>query len=70
MPTHVTKRSWTDADMARLRDLSAAGASVMRAAAALNRQTSAVKKMARIHGIALIGVREAKAVIRRLEAAH
>lgn len=35
---HVTSRSWTDADIERLRTLSAAGASISRAAAALNRR--------------------------------
>ena len=64
---HVTNRSWTDADVARLRALSAAGASVTRAAAALNRKTAAVQKIARVHSLPLIGTRQAKATIRRLE---
>jgi hypothetical protein len=64
---HPTKRSWTDADIARLRDLSAKGASIARAAAALNRKMTSVTKMARLHGIPLAGTRQLKAAIRELE---
>jgi orotate phosphoribosyltransferase len=64
---HLTSRSWTDADLAKLRNLSAQGASVVRAAAALNRKTTAVSKAARLHGIRLAGVRELKAAIRALD---
>ncbi len=66
---HVTSRSWTDADIARLRRFSDEGASVNRAAAALNRKTEAVKKVCRVHGFTLVGTRQAKAAIRNLEAA-
>jgi hypothetical protein len=66
---HVTSRSWTDADIARLRKFSDEGASVNRAAAALNRKTEAVKKVCRVHGFTLVGTRQAKAAIRKLEAA-
>lgn len=66
---HVTSRSWTDADIARLKKFSEERATVARAAAALNRKTDAVKKMCRKHGFDLIGTREAKAAIRRLDAA-
>lgn len=72
MAGHVTNRSWTDEDIARLRKLSEQGASLMRAAAALNRRTTSVAKVARRHGIALAGTRELKAAIRALaqEATH
>lgn len=66
---HVTSRSWTEADIAKLRRLSAEGASVNRAAAALNRKTTAVAKIARRLGITLAGTRQLKAAIRELEAA-
>lgn len=68
MAKHVTSKSWTDADIARLKKLSADGASVNRAAAALNRNTAAIQKMARKYGLSLIGTRQAKAIIRALNA--
>lgn len=64
---HVTNRSWTEADIARLKKFSDEGATVLRAAAALNRKTEAVKKQCRVHGFALIGTRQAKAAIRLLD---
>lgn len=64
---YVISRSWTGADIAKLKGLSAAGASVVRAAAALNRKTEAVSKVARAHGLSLIGTRQAKAAIRKLD---
>jgi len=70
MATHVTNRSWTDADIKRLRMLSAAGASVSRAAAALNRRMTAVQKIARVHKLPLVGIRQAKATIRQLDQAR
>ncbi|RYH67988.1 MAG: hypothetical protein EON54_03245 [Alcaligenaceae bacterium] len=63
----MTSRSWTEADIARLRELSAKGASVTRAAAALNRKTTAVTKLARMHGIPLAGTRQLKATLRALD---
>ena len=65
--SHVTIRSWTETDIARLRTLSSQGASTIRAAAALNRKTTSVAKMARLHGIALAGTRQMKATIRSLD---
>jgi hypothetical protein len=62
-------RPWTDADIARLRELAAGGATAMRAAAALGRNSNAVKKMAREHELKLVGTREAKAAIRALDEA-
>jgi hypothetical protein len=64
---HVTSRSWTDGDIARLKQLADDGASIMRAAAALNRKTSAVAKVARRHKIDLAGTRKLKAAIRALD---
>lgn len=60
-------RSWTDADIERLHELAAEGATAMRATSALGRRSEAVKKAARQHGLKLIGTREAKAAIRKLE---
>lgn len=64
---HVTNRSWTEADIERLKQLASSGATINRAAAALNRQTTAIAKVARLHGLKLVGTREAKAAIRELE---
>ena len=63
----TTSISWTDADLARLKELSAKNASAMRAAAALNRSLSSVKRMARIHGLPLAGTRQMRAAIRALD---
>lgn len=63
---HTTSRSWTEANIARSRALSLQGASIARAAAALNRKTNAVAKIARRHGIVLIGTRQMKAAVRAL----
>lgn len=67
MAKHVTSKSWTDADIARLQQLSNEGASVIRAAAALIRKTAAVAKQCRAYGISLVGIRQAKAAIRALD---
>jgi hypothetical protein len=67
MATLKTSRSWTEADIARLWQLSNQGASIVRAAAALNRKTTAVAKTARLHGIPLAGTRQLKAAIRALD---
>jgi hypothetical protein len=64
---HPTSRSWTENDIARLRQLSLEGASIVRAAAALNRRTTSVARMARLHGISLAGTREMKAAVRALD---
>jgi hypothetical protein len=63
----LSTRAWTDEDIARLKRLSDEGATVNRAAAALNRKTEAVKKVCRIQGFTLIGTRQAKAAIRALD---
>lgn len=64
---HVTSRSWTDNDIERLRHFAQTGASVTRAAAALNRKTTSVAKMARRLEIELVGTRKLKAAIRSLD---
>lgn len=64
MPGKITKR-WTDECIARLRSLE--GATAVRASAALGRPLSSVTKMARLHGVKLVGIRESKAKNRRLE---
>lgn len=63
---HLTNRSWTEADIARLKEFSEQGASINRAAAALGRKTEAVRKQCRARGFNLIGTRQAKAAIRSL----
>jgi hypothetical protein len=68
--THITNRSWTEADINRLKELSRVGASIVRAAASLNRKTTAVAKMARLHNISLAGTRTLKAAIRALDEKH
>ena len=67
MTTRVTSTSWTEADIARLKELSAKNASAVRAAAALNRSLSSVKRMARIHGLQLTGTRQMRAAIRAID---
>jgi hypothetical protein len=64
---HMTSKSWTEADIARLEKFAAEGASVIRAAAALGRNTEAIRKQCRAHGLVLTGTRQAKASIRALE---
>lgn len=63
----LSTHPWTDADITRLKKLSDEGATVNRAAAALNRKTEAVKKVCRVHGLTLVGTRQAKAAIRALD---
>jgi hypothetical protein len=68
MTVRLTRLSWTESEITRLKELSAKGASVVRAAAALNRTTKAVMRASRIHGIRLAGHRQIKAAIRALDA--
>lgn len=60
-------RSWSDDDIARLIALSEGGASVARAAAALNRKTGSVMKKARELGKPLLGTRQMRAANRALQ---
>lgn len=64
---HMTNKSWTDADITRLKQLAAQGASLARASAAMNRRMASVTKMARVHGLKFAGPRELKAAIRALD---
>lgn len=57
-------RPWTDDDIAKLRKLAAAGATLMRASAALNRAGTSVQKKARSLGIRFPGVRQVRADLR------
>jgi len=59
----LTSKSWTEADIAKLIELAESGASVLRAAAALNRRAVVTKK-ARELGKPLRGVHAIKAQLR------
>ena len=59
-------RPWTPGDDEELRRLASAGATVLRATAALNRRSQTVRKRASDLGLKLIGMREAKRRIREL----
>jgi len=59
-------RNWSHEDIARLIALSECGASVARAAAALNRRTGSVQKKARELGKPLLGTRQMRAAIRAI----
>ncbi|MDB5502638.1 MAG: hypothetical protein JWR89_2540 [Tardiphaga sp.] len=54
-------RSWCEADLARLRQMVLAGASVSRCSAALNRPTNSVRNQARRMGVPFPGIRAVKA---------
>lgn len=62
---HLTKRSWTPDDIARLKALAQAGASPARISAALNRSMISVQKLARKLGVRIRSVREFRAQIRQ-----
>jgi transposase-like protein len=66
MRTSIT-RNWSDDDIARLIALSESGASVARAAAALNRRTGSVQKKARELGKPLLGTRQMRAAARAIQ---
>jgi hypothetical protein len=57
--------TWTEADVACLRELPEQGASIVCTAAALHRKTTSVAKMASIHKLALAGTRKLKASFAR-----
>jgi hypothetical protein len=61
---HPTKNSWTPEELARLTELAERGASVLRAAAALNRKTTVIQKKARELRISLAGVRKVRSDLR------
>ncbi len=61
------KGSWSAEDLARLAALAESGATVTRAAGALNRSTASVQTMARRLGAPLVGTREVRAKTRSAE---
>jgi hypothetical protein len=63
MPHQITK-SWTPEDVARLIELAEGGATLLRAASALGRRSTAVQKKARELGKPPRGVRAVKAELR------
>lgn len=64
MPRRLLTRPWTDEDIARLTQLTQSGATLVRAAGALNRNTSSVQKKARALGLEFPGARAARARLR------
>jgi hypothetical protein len=60
-------RAWHDADMQKLKQLHAEGATLMRATAALKRPMASVKKRARELGLHFAGVREVRREINARE---
>lgn len=67
MAKQPISRTWTDEDIAKLRDLAARGATRLRAAAALGRGTASIQKKARELGLSFPGTRETKASARDLQ---
>jgi hypothetical protein len=63
-------RPWTLADDDELRRLASAGATVLRATAALNRRSQTIRRRANELGLKLIGMREAKRRVRVLAEAE
>jgi hypothetical protein len=59
-------KTWTSEDIARLIELAESGATVLRAAAALRRPTTAVQNKARELGKPLIGIRKSRAAARAI----
>ncbi|SFM26801.1 hypothetical protein SAMN03159423_0299 [Bradyrhizobium sp. NFR13] len=64
---HPITRAWLDSDLEKLRELHLAGASLLRASAALNRPSASVKKRARELGLHFAGVREVRREIHARE---
>ena len=57
-------KPWDTEDVSRLKELANSGASVLRAAAALGRPATSVKRKANDLGVPLAGVRQLKAELR------
>jgi hypothetical protein len=57
-------RAWLDEDNEKLRSLYMAGASLLRAAAALKRPSASIKKRAKLLGLHFPGTREVKRGLR------
>uniref|UniRef100_UPI0037D9EC89 hypothetical protein n=1 Tax=Tardiphaga sp. TaxID=1926292 RepID=UPI0037D9EC89 len=64
MPRKLLTRRWTDEDSLKLVKLSEDGATLSRAAAALDRHTSSVQKKARALGLKFPGIRDVRAGLR------
>lgn len=64
----LLSRPWSDADIALLKRLHAEGATLLRAAAALNRRAQYVRKRAREFDLHFAGARETKRRVRELHA--
>lgn len=65
MPRRPLTRQWTEDDVAKLAKLLESGATLTRASAALNRNSSSVQKKARELGLKFPGVREVRAGLRQ-----
>lgn len=68
MPKQPITRRWTEEDIAHLLQLIEEGATLMRAAAALNRGTASVQKKARSLGKQFDGVRQVRANLKSVGA--
>lgn len=64
---HPITRAWSDSDLERLRELHLAGATLLRASAALKRPSASVKKRARELGLHFAGVRDVRREIHARE---
>jgi hypothetical protein len=64
MPRRLLTRPWTDEDVAKLIQLTQSGATLLRAAGALNRNSNAVQKKARALGLEFPGMRAVRAGLR------
>ena len=60
-------RPWSQTDDDDLRRLASAGATVLRATAAMGRRSQTIKKRAAELGLKLVGMREAKRRVRALD---
>jgi hypothetical protein len=65
VPRKVLIRKWTNEDIAKLTELSRAGATLARAAAALNRHSGLVQRKARELGLSFPGVRAVREGLRK-----
>lgn len=63
----ITRRTWTHAQEARLREMAAAGASIARMCGALNKTAVAIRSHARLLGIKIQTVRETRERVREAE---
>jgi hypothetical protein len=67
MPSRTTVRSWTSAEIAKIRELAAKGAMLPRIAAALGRSESSVRVKAREEGIVILTMREYRQKVKDAE---